>query len=156
MNEGSGPSVRRRKPVVAALLSALTCGLGQVYNGQAGKGVALWAAGPGVFFAAAWSGFLGDFVGLSLTILACLCLYVYAVTDAFLEAGRRKGHVLKAYNRWYVYALFVGVSAFILAPGFQSILPIKSYRNPTGSMEPTVRVGDHLLARRHHRFYISE
>jgi hypothetical protein len=37
MNGGSGPRVRRRKPIVAALLSTIARGLGQVYNGQAGK-----------------------------------------------------------------------------------------------------------------------
>lgn len=33
-------AINRRSPIIAALLSVFICGLGQIYNGQFGKGIA--------------------------------------------------------------------------------------------------------------------
>lgn len=147
MTLNASVNVRPRRPLVAGLLSVLCIGLGQLYNGQAAKGMALLALGPSLYGAAAWSGLLDDFSGLSLVIAALLCIFVYAFTDAYQEARKQQTYRLRRYNRWYVYSLWYGLLLFVLAPGFGAIVPVKSYRIPTGSMEPTVQVNDHILVR---------
>lgn len=78
----------RKSPVLAALLSALLCGLGQVYNGQVLFGIVLF-----VLMCAVWAigGFFGAFTfGLGMIPFAILAgaLWIFGVVNAFL-AGRR-------------------------------------------------------------------
>src|SRR5262245_28248142 len=92
----------RRELWRAGLLSLLLPGLGQVYNGQAKKGVLLYALNLIVGLA-----LLPIMFGLSLApvniagpILIILCLYLYVFCDA-IRTARRLDHAyqLKAYNK---------------------------------------------------------
>ncbi|GIX49347.1 MAG: hypothetical protein KatS3mg131_3558 [Candidatus Tectimicrobiota bacterium] len=65
------------RPWLAAMLS-LVCGLGQLYNGQLGKGLLLLALGAVAVLTFAWP--LGK-------VLAPL-VWLYAILDAFLVARR--------------------------------------------------------------------
>lgn len=40
--EKSALAIRRKSPTLAGVLSALICGLGQVYSGRAGRGIVLF------------------------------------------------------------------------------------------------------------------
>jgi TM2 domain-containing membrane protein YozV len=83
-------TVRSRSPLLAALLSALLCGLGQIYDGRPVKGVILialmlilWAVG----------GLLGALTfGLGMLPFAIVAgaLWVFGVVDAY--AGGRRIH----------------------------------------------------------------
>jgi signal peptidase I len=83
-------------------------------------------------------------VSLSTILLPGLLLIIDAIRDA-----RTVGQiVLRRYNRWYIYLGIILVQALIVAP-FQAKL-IKSstapYGIPTQSMEPTIKVGEKLIA----------
>jgi TM2 domain-containing membrane protein YozV len=65
------------RPWLAAALS-LICGLGQLYNGQIVKGVVLLICG--ITAVAAWQFLLGK--------MLVLCLWLYAISDAYLVARR--------------------------------------------------------------------
>lgn len=72
---------QQKSPGLAALLSALVVGLGQVYNGEVGKGILL-------FVAAIISGILWlVYIGIIFSIL----VWVYAIYDAYTTAQKING-----------------------------------------------------------------
>jgi pimeloyl-ACP methyl ester carboxylesterase/TM2 domain-containing membrane protein YozV len=98
--------IKKRKPFIAASLSFLSTGIGQVYNGQLFMGIMLK------------TGFLLTLCSFAIlvfkssqelllwvaVIVIFLLLKLYSMVQAFIEA-RRSGtdHALKKYNRSYVY-----------------------------------------------------
>ncbi|NHM26936.1 hypothetical protein G7K71_08060 [Desulfofundulus sp. TPOSR] len=72
-----------KNPGLAAVLSFLVCGLGQIYNGQIGKGI-------GLFVAAGISGLLCTVV---IGFILLPVVWLYGIYDAYKTAERinRKG-----------------------------------------------------------------
>lgn len=137
---------KRRKPWLAVLLSLVCTGLGQLYNGQWRKGALLYvvelAAGLGMIV-----GFRS--FGLMLAMIGGLLLFNVAVAvDAYRTARQRAEYRLMPFNRGWVYVLIlvlnfsvgIGLEWSIQANHFQT------YKVPSGSMIPTLRVGDHFMA----------
>jgi len=78
----------RRSPLLAAILSAVICGLGQVYNGRVLRGIVLFVLMSATFGV---GGFLGAFTfGLGMVPFAILAgaLWIFGVVDAFLGSQR--------------------------------------------------------------------
>lgn len=67
-----------KNPGVAAVLSFLICGLGQIYNGQIGKGI-------GFFIAAGVSGLLCTVV---IGFILLPIVWIYNIYDAYKTADR--------------------------------------------------------------------
>jgi TM2 domain-containing membrane protein YozV len=67
-----------RNPGLAAVLSFFWCGLGQIYNGQIGKGIAMM-----IIFAISW-GMMWLIVGLVTTPI----LWIWGMVDAYRTAER--------------------------------------------------------------------
>jgi signal peptidase I len=128
-------------------------GLGQVYNGQAKKGVLFWGISLIVGL-----GSLLIMLGLSLApvnivgpILLILCLRLYIILDAIRTAQRLDhAYQLKAYNKWYIYCVFIVLFAM---PGFVEGFVdgtlrhffVQAFKIPSTAMETTLLVGDHIL-----------
>ncbi len=136
-----------RRPIVAALLSLVVVGLGQLYNGQLRRAVVLFCISV-LFTVAAFvfsdlmfsaRGVVVVYVGL----LVAVGFQIFAVVDAFRAARRMGGIALRRYNRWYVYVPIAFV-AFSLETVIEH--PLESYSIPSRSMAPTLLVGDHLFA----------
>lgn len=143
----SGVSGRRRRPWLAALLSLMVIGVGQLYNGQWRKG-ACFLAGE-VVLALALIPALGSFAGLVLAGGVLVAYTLVAAAEAYGSA-RRGGYVPTRFNRWWAYALAVAVSAAAGA-GVEGALKARFYQNfkvPSESMQPVLRVGDRFLAAR--------
>lgn len=70
--------INRRSPVIAAILSLLIVGLGQIYNGQFGKGIAYF--------------FIAILCGVSISILIGILLapiwWLIGIIDAYTSAQR--------------------------------------------------------------------
>ncbi|ADU63447.1 MAG: signal peptidase I [Pseudodesulfovibrio sp.] len=143
----SGVSGKRRRPWLAALLSLMATGVGQLYNGQWRKG-ACFLAGE-VVLALALIPALRTFAGLVLAGGVLATYNIAAAVDAY-RCARRGGYVPTRFNRWWAYALAVGISAAAGA-GVEGALKAQFYQNfkvPSVSMQPALRVGDRFLAAR--------
>jgi len=144
---------KKRIPVIAAVLSLVAPGLGQLYNGQILKGIILFLAIlviPTILFLV---GLSSQFLGLAAIFIIAFCLWVFIIAEAFVAAKRKKEVVLKAYNKWYLYLLIILlVNGTYFVPrnstaNFASkVLGFRVYRIPAGSMEPTLLIGDYLIA----------
>jgi signal peptidase I len=143
---------KKRIPVIAAALSLVAPGLGQLYNGQILKGIIFFLAIlliPSILFLA---GLQGQFLGLAAILIFTFCLWLFVIVEAFFAAKRKKEVVLKAYNKWYLYLLIillVNGTYFIprdsTANFAGEVLGFRVYRIPAGSMEPTLLIGDYLI-----------
>ncbi len=142
-------STHPRKWWIAALLHILTLGLGQIYNGQAKKG--LLSLG---FFVVVLIVMVLFMMGLPviapfnvvLSFLLFLSFYIYVLKDA-VSTARKLGSTYKrkVYNKWYLYVGITLIPGFVVSPVVKNTIA-EAYRIPSGGMEPTLLVGDYMLA----------
>jgi signal peptidase I len=141
--------LKRRKPVVALLLSFITPGLGQTYNGRLKRGAIFYLVG---FFLAAvllFSGLFFKFYGMIFCLAILLLLFLFILSDAFIGAVKLKEIALKPYNKWHLYLIIFLISTFVIQPFVSSSIKnniARAYKIPSSAMEPTLLVGDHLIA----------
>lgn len=152
MSENSPSRTRRRSPVLAAILSLLTAGLGQVYCGRLVRGLVfitfVTAVTPAYFL------ILTRQTPPTTAALATV-LILYGVTwlvppiDALWIACRtRRDYPLKEYNRLTVYLLLWVInagSAMGYALHARSV-HVEAFRVPAASMYPTFVPNDRFLA----------
>jgi len=139
---------------LAALLSILAPGLGQVYNGQIRKGAyfyfGLYAASS---TAAIWLILEHPSSLVFLLLLAVFALLVLGIIGDAIRTARKIGDrfVPKSYNRIPVYLVIIIVSSLVstaVGEATKAYL-IQAYRISSASMEPTLLVGDYIFIRKH-------
>lgn len=144
--------VKKRNPDVAALLSLVFMGLGQLYIGQFRRAVVFLTLDILSYVAAATiSPFLLSFPGVIAIYFAALILVgirIFAVIDAFIGARQVDMVKLQRYGRWYVYVSVILVALTILIV-FE--IPVVARAIPSGPMMPTVLAGDYLYAIKYDR-----
>jgi signal peptidase I len=135
---------------LAVILSVCVAGLGQAYSGFLARGLVLHLAwqGVGLILLFALVRLQPLRLNLFLALFIYLLVWLFINLDAFRCAKRNsRGYELKWYNRWYVYLLFF-VVVFLanrsLARTVRSNY-IEAFKLPTGSMMPTVLIGDHIF-----------
>ncbi|MBN2200869.1 signal peptidase I [bacterium] len=142
---------------LAGLLSYLVPGLGQVYNGQAGKGLLfnfLFTTWGGVVFAVlirtlklpVTAGSAAALTGLFLLGLAAQLVVAIEAMRGAVRIGC--GFTPRKYNTPLVYAGVLAVCLTVQASLSSAIGEhiLKAFRIPTGSMTPTLEPGDHVLS----------
>jgi signal peptidase I len=141
---------KKRKPIVAAILSSLAPGLGQLYNGQIIKGIIFLLSIillPIIMFRL---GLHHSFYGLAILLLIFMFFLLFIIGEAFYAATKKKEFILKRYNRWYIYLIIIVFinSTALIPPSFltKRVLGLSAFKMPTGSMVPTLHVGDHIIA----------
>jgi signal peptidase I len=146
----------RRSPLVAALLSLLMPGLGQVYVGRPARGAAWFFAILAVEAAALYVILHQPRLWLvALGVAAWLAATLFQIGEAAVFARRAAHYQLQRYNRWYVYVALFAVG---VALGVASCLMLTRDRaTPAGlhsvdsySMQPTILRGERFLADRNH------
>lgn len=144
---------KRRRPLIAIVLSLIMPGLGHIYCGRIVRGIVL--AFLSCMFIPLFFGVLSvshSSVRISVVIislLASLIVWLIAIIDSWNTARHTTGsYVLKDYNRWYVYVILI-----LMATG--SSIPIafhvrarlmEAFRVPTAANYPTIVPGDRFLA----------
>ena len=143
---------KRRIPLIAAVLSLVTPGLGQLYNAQILKGIIFFLASLLIPMILSLAGLQFQFYGLVVILLFSICLWLFIIGEAFFSAKKKKEVVLKRYNKWYVYLIIIllMLGTYIIPTDFianiaSETLRFSAYKMPTGSMEPTLSIGDYLI-----------
>ena len=145
-------SIDLRRPWIAALLSFIMPGLGQVYSGMLPRGL-IWMLLCGISSVAgllilshpaAYSWTLGCAAGL-----AQVAIWIAGAIDSYRCALRCKAdYELKDYNRWYVYVLLLLMGTGSLLSYALNVRDrlIQPFRIPGASMYPTISPRDRLIA----------
>lgn len=144
---GEDVIIKPRKPWLAALLSLLASGLGQIYNGELKKGVLFLVLGTllGCVFAVG----VVNFTLLAVILSAVVLFSLYVAVDAFVSARRRQEYTLQRMNRVVIYVLVFTINLG-LGYALDSVMTEHIYRTfkvPSESMLRTLYVGDHFIAR---------
>ncbi len=141
---------QRRNPWVAALLSVVLPGLGQVYNGRAKKGVLLFC-----LFLVVVSGSLVIMteyprapLNIAIPLFTFIATFLYILVDAMITA-KRFGSLYRprAYNKWYVYLAAIALMAWVLQPIVRDGA-VQAFKISRGGMADTLVAGDHVLVDR--------
>jgi signal peptidase I len=138
-----------RSPRIALLLSFLTPGLGQMYNGQMKRGIILYLAGGLIAITLVSTGLFFKFYTMVLCLAILAAFFFFVWSDAYTGAAKSKDITLKPYNKWYLYLLVILITAFVIQPSFSSIIKnniVRAYKTPSGGMEPALLVGDYFIA----------
>lgn len=141
---------RRRRPWIAALLTLVLSGLGQLYAGRARRAACVW-----VFAFAVSAGITTRWMSrptpgrIAAAVLLGLGVRIGLMVDAALVARRAPvPFALRRYNRWYVYVSALLIQAVLLYAGFTQARKdpgLQAFRLPTGSMEPSWMAGDYIV-----------
>ena len=144
--------IKPRKMWIAGTLAFFTIGLGHLYAGDIRKGVFLFL-GQGLLTIIAISLLLTvPKSSIIINIFVIFLIYsLYNIIDAIILARRNsnKRYQLKIYNKLYIYILVLVVSNFIITPVCGSLIKrnfMASYKIPTGSMIPTILLGDQIIS----------
>jgi signal peptidase I len=146
------PEPRKRRAWLAALLSLLLPGLGQLYNRQTRLALALIIlylilSTPVLWLIAALPAEAVVYVSAGLWLVALPCL-LFAIVQAAIRARRVKAVPLAWFNRWYVYiGLIVFLTIFQSLAELVPVPSIDAYNSPSGSMSPTLVEGDYHQTR---------
>ena len=142
-----------RKPWVAGLLSLIQPGLGQVYNGEIRKASFIYLLPfiliPGIRIMCLHSEFIRFFLISSALLIPAY--YIFVFIDAIRTARRHSNQYSpKKYNKAIAY-LGIGLLVVILSNSLLEVVKhnvIQAFKFPSGSMEPTLLNGDHILVDR--------
>jgi len=140
----SASDFKPRKPWLAGLLSFFFTGFGQVYNGQWKKGIGFFVAEW--VYSLAMIPFWSDFVSTLLCLAILLGFNIFVAGEAFATARSLRKYTPGKWNRWWVYALCLCVS-IVSGFAFDPLMSqsYEAYKAPSGSMLPTLRIGDHFI-----------
>ena len=148
---------KKRRPFLAAFLSVLVTGLGQLYNGQHKRAIAYYAAlnsAALLLMAILTSELVEAFTGLILSMVITLCIAGIFLTsnfDAYRRSCRFPAIFLTKFTQWYVYLavlLIVFGFNFTMDMEAERLTRTASYNLPSRSMHPNLLQGDYLIAKR--------
>lgn len=136
-------SINKRNPFLAGLLSLLTFGLGQVYNGQLKKGIIFFISSL-IINISILVGILNTFYGLIALVVIGIILYLWNFIDAIINASKVKNYSMKSFNRWYIY-LIVVILMNIFNCVSSPLMPVKCYKPVGNSMFPMIEEGERIV-----------
>ena len=144
-----GKKLRRPRGWLAALMSLVLPGLGQLYAGRWRVALLLMLLSQGFFPLLALL-IIADaltFVTFMLCFFAAIAFQLGVAILALLAARRTAPFAPPWWNRWYG---LLGIAVLYLVAGATISLlyedPVKSFHIPAGSMHPSVSEGDRLVA----------
>jgi signal peptidase I len=143
-------SEKTRNPFVAAVLSLLAPGIGQIYNGKGALGLLFFLIFVALPFLGGVSGWLRHFIGLAAFAVLAAVFWLFTFVHAFVQARRSKEAARKRYQTTPVYAFFIvlslGLTLLVPAKIWATLLGVAPSRFMTDSMMPTIQQGDFLMS----------
>jgi signal peptidase I len=142
--------IKRRRWYLAALLSLLCPGLGQLYNTQLRRALVIGGivAAANVALLVLLARMATSFhmmTAMAAVLIIVVGISLYGIVDAIIGARRLKNVEMRRFNRVWVYLAIV-VVWFALNEISPHTAAGASYNIPSGSNIPTLLVGDHLMA----------
>ncbi|MDQ7797647.1 MAG: signal peptidase I, partial [Candidatus Edwardsbacteria bacterium] len=134
---------KKRKPIIAAIFSLFFPGLGQIYNGQIIKGVGFCIFSY-VLYLFAVTFLIRSFAGLIITIILTGFYYISVTVDAVVYATKFIDYIVKPYNRWYIYLLYIFIT-MIMSNILSGFIKAESFKIPNNGMAPTLEQGDYFI-----------
>jgi signal peptidase I len=149
----SSLKITERKPWAARTLSMLCCGLGQIYCGQAGRGLIFYSSllllGPVIVLSAMSTGSTLMLVLFLAGLAASIGISLWSIVDAgrLARSAECRDYELREYNRTSVYALLIakGVMYALVIAFFVRANAVEAFVIPSSSMSPTFLPGDRIL-----------
>ena len=144
------PQASRRHPGTAAVLALLWPGVGYLYAGRGSRGLLLLLLLPPVELGILLLAVLVPLPLICVAVPAALVLglhLLFARGAARAARGFPVDRPLPLFSRWYscVAAILLAAGPNALwAHGYRTTF-VQAFKIPTGAMEPTIRIGDHLL-----------
>jgi signal peptidase I len=137
--------VKPRRPWLAALLSLITPGLGQLYCRRP-KRAAAWylvglVGGSTLYYLMSQAILVPTSTVQWAVYVVVGVFFIAMLTDAWLLAKRVGAVALAWYNRWYVY-LLIPLSLNVAGLAMPSKPTFENFSMPSASMNPTLVVGD--------------
>jgi signal peptidase I len=140
---------KKRNPFIAALLSLLVPGLGQIYNGKGVLGIIFFVFSVALPFLWGLAGWPRHFSGFMALVLAVFVFWLFTIIHAFVQARRTKETGLRKYQTPLVYAFFIilslGLKIFVPARIWMTSLGVSPYKFAAASMMPTLQKDDFLM-----------
>lgn len=137
---------KKRHPLLAAFLSLLLPGLGQLYNAQRTKALIFFGTNLVLWCVMELTSFLSSVTGFVTWFSLGILLALASIVDAGISAWRLGEVLLEGFNRVYVYILvLVGFHVTTAAGDIatsQFFGDHRSYSIPAGSMMPTIEIGE--------------
>jgi signal peptidase I len=139
-----------RRLWLATLLGLVSPGLGQLYNGRLAKALLIFMGMGLLSLPLSWLAMVIPLhlINLAVPLAALLGVHVASGLDAARDARRLREEPRPWFARWYSCAVVWLLSAFIGAPLWAAVLRtfwVQAFKIPTGAMERTILIGDHLL-----------
>ncbi len=140
---------RPRKPWLALLLAIVCSPAAFAYVGRYAWCVAISAVLIVAVAGAGWIGWLQTLAGIWTIIGLAVALQIGSIALVwFFARSQRRAYRSRWYNRWYAYPFLIatiGIPTVLLFANRESALGYATYRIPSGSMAPTVDVGDLIV-----------
>jgi signal peptidase I len=136
-------STSRPAPWLAAVLTLVTPGLGQVYGREPKRALAIFLGWIGVLVGFQVSGLVKIFAGLIALIVLFLLFLDWVRMDAYRIARQQADSLPRPHSRWSLVYLAVVLVSVYFAP---YIIGVRGFTSISGNMEPVVSPGDHFFA----------
>jgi len=141
--------MKDRNPILSFVMSLFISGLGQLYNGEWKKAILFVFLIFPIYLILGLAGVLSSFMGFVIHVILILAYKLYVAYDAYRSSKKLNPYTLKQVNKIWIYLLFGVLSYGVIWYGVQLNRNLIGYENfsiPTPSMEPSIQVGDRVLA----------
>jgi signal peptidase I len=146
--------INPRKPLLAALMSSVLPGFGQIYNGEINKAIWLFLifaflTVPGMALVALYLPDVLMMPALLLSLVMTIAAWAYGIVDAWRTAKRLNAYVAQPWQLSGTYMLILilcNLIGFPLVIGYVRAHQVEPLRVPSASMEPSVMTGDYFFA----------
>lgn len=143
-----------RKPALAALMSFILPGFGQLYNGEVNKAIWLFLLFTGIYtpaiaLAALYVPAAWMMAVLALGLLGTLALWLYGMVDAWRGARALVHFQRRNWQSSGMYMLVLVLCNLVVLPlliGYVRTYQVEAFRVPSSSMAPTIVSGDFFFA----------
>jgi signal peptidase I len=147
-------SIQLRKPWLAALMSFILPGFGQLYNGEVNK--AIWSFAAFSFVVIPWGALVALYLpdswlifGLVDATIGAIGIWLWSIVNAWRTAGKLTQYESKSWQISGTYLAAIIVCGLIVLPLTYSYVRshlVEPFYIPSGSMAPSVLTGDYVIA----------